>query len=89
MFYVTHWLHVVYYILLIIHTRNFWKWFILPFVLVVFERIFTCMRVQSVKYGETYIKDVNLLSSKVTRSLNEAELFFLFVFVSPANSSAT
>ena len=33
----------------------------------VFERLYTCFRIQSASYGETYIKDVNLLSSKVTQ----------------------
>ncbi len=62
----THWLHYVYYIVLIIHCDHFWKWFIGPFVLVVIERVYNRFRVNSQSYGETYIKDVNLLSSKVT-----------------------
>ncbi|CAF0745978.1 unnamed protein product [Brachionus calyciflorus] len=66
-FYYTHWLHVVYYIILIIHATHYWKWFILPFVLVIFERLFTFIRYKSIKYGDTYIRDVNLLSSKVTQ----------------------
>jgi predicted ferric reductase len=66
-FYITHWFHVFYYILLILHCKNFWKWFIGPLVLVVFERIYNYLRVKSVKHGETFIKDVNLLSSKVTQ----------------------
>jgi len=63
----THWLHIVYYIILILHATNFWKWFIGPLFLVIFERLFTCFRVQSTKYGDSFIKDVNLLSSKVTQ----------------------
>lgn len=66
-FYLTHWLHIFYFIVLLMHAANFWKWFLLPFVLLVFERIFTCFRVQSTKYGDTYIRDVRLLSSKVTQ----------------------
>jgi len=58
---------VVFYILLIIHCSNFWKWFIVPFALMIFERIYNFYRIQSVNYGETYIKDVNLLSSNVTQ----------------------
>lgn len=65
-FYLTHWLHIFYFILLFIHAPNFWKWFLLPFLLLVFERIFTCFRVQSTKFGDTYIRDVRLLSSKVS-----------------------
>ena len=67
LFYLTHWLHVAFYILLIIHCHNFWKWFIGPFVLMIFERIYNFYRTQSTNYGETYIKDVNLLSSNVTQ----------------------
>jgi hypothetical protein len=67
LFYFTHWLYVVFYILLIIHCSNFWKWFIVPFALMIFERIYNFYRIQSVNYGETYIKDVNLLSSNVTQ----------------------
>ncbi|CAF1087428.1 unnamed protein product [Brachionus calyciflorus] len=66
-FYYTHWLHVVYYILLIIHATHYWKWFILPFFLVIFERLFTFIRYKSVNYGKTYIRDVHLLSSMVTK----------------------
>jgi hypothetical protein len=66
-FYLTHWLHIFYFIVLLMHASNFWKWFLLPFALLVFERLFTCFRVQSTKYGDTYIRDVRLLSSKVTQ----------------------
>lgn len=65
-FYLTHWLHIFYFILVFIHAPNFWKWFLLPFLLLVFERLFTCFRVQSTKFGDTYIRDVRLLSSKVS-----------------------
>ena len=73
-FYLTHWLHIFYFILVFIHAPNFWKWFLLPFLLLVFERLFTCFRVQSTKFGDTYIRDVRLLSSKVSLD------FFLIFF---------
>lgn len=66
LFHYTHWLHVAYFILLFVHCTNFWKWFILPFFLVLIERVYTLVRVKSIKFGETYIKEVNLLSSNVT-----------------------
>lgn len=66
-FYITHWLHVLYYLFLIIHCKNFWKWFIGPFVLVLFERAFNITRSYSKKYGDTFIKDVGLLPSKVNQ----------------------
>jgi hypothetical protein len=67
-FYLTHWLHLLYYPILIIHAQNYWKWFIVPLTFMVFERIYTCFRIQSASYGETLIKDVNLLSSKVSQN---------------------
>lgn len=77
-FYYTHWLHVVYYALLIVHAKNFWKWFVGPAILIVFERLYTFIRYKSVKYGDTYIKDVNLLSSKVHYILLKKKKLFLF-----------
>lgn len=65
LFYFTHWLHIAFYILLILHAKNYWKWFIGPAVIYIVERFYTFARLNS-KYGETHIKDVNLLSSKVT-----------------------
>ncbi len=62
----THWLHIAFYILLILHAEQFWKWFIGPFVIILIERLYTLFRIRSSNYGETFIKDVNLLSSKVT-----------------------
>ena len=56
---------MVYFLLLIIHAPNFIYWFIAPLAFTLFERIYTKIRVYSVKYGEFYIKDVNLLPSKV------------------------
>jgi len=65
-FYFTHWIHVLYYIILVLHTTHFWKWFLVPFLICLIERIFTLCRVNSKKFGETFIKEVNLLSSNVT-----------------------
>ena len=65
LFYITHWLHLIYYLFLFLHAKNFWKWMVGPFALVILERIVNFYRFESVKYGETFIKDVCLLSSKV------------------------
>jgi predicted ferric reductase len=66
-FYFTHWLHIVFYILLILHATHFWKWFIFPLVCYIFERLYTFVRIRSQRFGDTYIKDVHLLSSRVTQ----------------------
>ncbi len=49
------------------HATNYWKWFIVPAVFLLFERILRFIRVKSSDYGNTYISDVNLLPSKVTQ----------------------
>jgi hypothetical protein len=68
-FYLTHWLHIVFYAVLFIHATHFWKWFIGPFVLALLERLFTCYRLVSKNHGDNYIKEVNLLASKVSIEL--------------------
>ncbi|XP_026680929.1 uncharacterized protein LOC103511343 [Diaphorina citri] len=64
-FYWTHLLYVPFWILLILHCPNFWKWVILPGIIYCCERIFrfTIMRC---KRGKTYISSGLLLPSKVT-----------------------
>jgi predicted ferric reductase len=67
LFYYTHWLHLPIYILTILHAHNFWIWFVIPACFLLFERVSRCVRVRSSNYGATYIRDVNLLPSKVTQ----------------------
>jgi NADPH oxidase 5 len=66
LFYYTHWLHILYYVIMIIHSDEFWKWFIIPFVFVLIERLYSIYKLKSKKYGLTLIKQVNLLASNVT-----------------------
>jgi len=65
LFYYTHWLHVFFYIVLIIHAKSPWKWLIGSLIIVIIERLYSCFKAKSI--GQTFIKDVNLLSSKVTQ----------------------
>ena len=65
-FYYTHLLRYAYYFLLIIHCDEFWRWFILPGVLIILELAYRIYRRRSVKYGVTLITEVNLLPSNVT-----------------------
>ena len=51
---------------MIIHSNNFWLWFIAPAFLILFENLNKFYRRKSSKYGSTIIRDVNLLSSNVT-----------------------
>jgi hypothetical protein len=66
LFYYTHWLHILYYVIMIIHSDEFWIWFIIPFVFVLIERLYSIYKLKSKKYGLTLIKQVNLLASNVT-----------------------
>uniref|UniRef100_A0A1Y1K502 NADPH oxidase 5 n=1 Tax=Photinus pyralis TaxID=7054 RepID=A0A1Y1K502_PHOPY len=64
-FYWTHLLYVPFWILLIFHGPNFWKWFILPGVMYLAERLLRLAWMKS-KRGKTYISSGLLLPSRVT-----------------------
>ncbi|CAH1788924.1 unnamed protein product, partial [Owenia fusiformis] len=65
-FYWTHLLYVIFWALLVIHGPIFCYWFALPGVIFIIEKISSSKFVKLAHYGETYIKEVNLLPSKVT-----------------------
>jgi len=64
-FYWTHLLYIPFWILLNLHGPNFWKWYIIPGIIYLIERIlrFTWMRSER---GKTYISSGLLLPSRVT-----------------------
>ena len=64
-FYWSHCLYVLWYIVLILHGPHFWKWFIGPAIIFIIEKIFRSKLFQIIHYGRTYIEEVNLLPSKV------------------------
>ncbi|KAK4885210.1 hypothetical protein RN001_001481 [Aquatica leii] len=74
-FYWTHLLYVPYWILLIFHGPNFWKWFIAPGVIYLGERILRFSWLKS-KRGKTYISSGLLLPSKVTHLVIKRPLQF-------------
>lgn len=65
MFYWTHQLFVVWYIFLILHAPHFWKWFLVPAILYIIERILRSKWVKIARFGRTYIQEGILLPSKV------------------------
>ena len=65
-FYWSHKLFVIWYIVLILHGPHFWKWFIGPAVIYITERILRSKILKIIQYGRTYIEEVNLLPSKVS-----------------------
>ncbi|XP_033725578.1 NADPH oxidase 5-like [Pecten maximus] len=66
-FYWTHTLYIAFWILLILHAPNFWKWFIAPGILFIGEKFFRSKFVKRVRYGTNYIQEVTILPSGVTR----------------------
>ena len=64
-FYWTHNLFFLWYILLILHGGDFWKWFLVPAILYILERILRSKWVKLARYGRTYIQEGILLPSKV------------------------
>ncbi|XP_017779285.1 PREDICTED: NADPH oxidase 5 [Nicrophorus vespilloides] len=76
-FYWTHLLYIPFWILLIFHGPNFWKWFIIPGILYLVERVLRLIWMQSER-GKTYISSGLLLPSKVTHLVIKRPLHFDF-----------
>lgn len=72
-------MYVPFWILLLIHGPNFWKWFAIPGIIFVIERL---MRFYWMKYcpdrGKTYISSGLLLPSKVTHLVIKRPMNFHF-----------
>lgn len=64
-FYWTHLLYIPFWILVVIHGPNFWKWLLVPGLIYLCERIYR-FSVMSSKRGKTYISSGLLLPSRVT-----------------------
>uniref|UniRef100_A0A8C6TDF8 NADPH oxidase, EF-hand calcium binding domain 5 n=1 Tax=Neogobius melanostomus TaxID=47308 RepID=A0A8C6TDF8_9GOBI len=77
-FEVFYWSHLSYiwvWTLLIIHCANFWKWFVVPGLVFILEKIVGMARS---RMGSLYIAEVNLLPSKVTHLVISRPQFFQF-----------
>ncbi|XP_063990833.1 NADPH oxidase 5 isoform X2 [Diachasmimorpha longicaudata] len=64
-FYWSHVLYIPFWILLIFHGPNFWKWFVLPGTIYIAERVRRLMWLR-LERGKTYISSGLLLPSRVT-----------------------
>ncbi|XP_068623953.1 NADPH oxidase 5 [Battus philenor] len=64
-FYWTHLLYIPFWVLVIFHAPNFWKWFILPGGIYIIERIMRLAWMRS-ECGKSYISTGILLPSRVT-----------------------
>ena len=65
LFYFTHYLYVVYYILLVLHAPEFWKWFIPIGILWLGEKIYRIIK-SFIGKGKTTIEEGAVLPSNVT-----------------------
>nr|XP_020663797.1 NADPH oxidase 5 isoform X2 [Pogona vitticeps]XP_020663798.1 NADPH oxidase 5 isoform X2 [Pogona vitticeps]XP_020663799.1 NADPH oxidase 5 isoform X2 [Pogona vitticeps] len=72
-FYWTHLSYILVWALLIVHGPNFWKWFVVPGLLFLLEKVFCT--VLSHARG-MYIVEINLLPSKVTHLVIKRPRFF-------------
>ncbi|XP_078139365.1 NADPH oxidase 5 isoform X2 [Centroberyx gerrardi] len=77
-FEVFYWSHLSYvwvWSLLVVHCANFWKWFVVPGLLFLLEKI---VGIAVSHMGGLYIVEVNLLPSKVTHLVIKRPQFFHF-----------
>lgn len=66
-FYLTHLLYLVFYILLILHARNFWHWMIGPAIVFVLEKIYFLYKRRSITKGYTLLHSVNIEQANVVK----------------------
>jgi len=76
-FYFSHYLFVVYYILLILHAPEFWKWFCAVGVIYLGERLYRVLHSYMGK-GSTTIEEGVILPSKVTNLIIKRPANFAF-----------
>uniref|UniRef100_A0A2Y9D3V5 NADPH oxidase 5 n=1 Tax=Anopheles quadriannulatus TaxID=34691 RepID=A0A2Y9D3V5_ANOQN len=76
-FYWTHLLYVPFWILVLFHGPNFWKWFIVPGLIYLVERTIRLVWMRT-EHGKTYISSGLLLPSKVTHLVIKRPLHFCF-----------
>ncbi|KAI0213701.1 NADPH oxidase 5 [Lamellibrachia satsuma] len=70
-FYWTHSMFVVFWILTILHGPIFWMFFVAPGTVYLLERIYRTRLFKLAKYGSIHITEMNLLPSKVTHLVIE------------------
>ena len=66
-FYWTHFLYLVFWLLAVLHSPNFWRWFIGPFCLFALEKIVSLYKSHS-EEGKSYVTTGVVLPSKVSWS---------------------
>ncbi|XP_015198556.2 NADPH oxidase 5 isoform X2 [Lepisosteus oculatus] len=74
-FYWTHLSYIWVWALLVVHCANFWKWFAVPGLVFLLEKL---VGIAVSRMGGLYIVEVNLLPSKVTHLVIKRPQFFQF-----------
>jgi predicted ferric reductase len=78
LFWITHKLYILIYVALVLHCLNFWKWFIVPLILVLYENVSNFFRSRSSLVGKTNLTQVTLFDSKVTKLVISRPSHFQF-----------
>ncbi|XP_022126952.2 NADPH oxidase 5 [Pieris rapae] len=76
-FYFTHLLYIPFWVLLLFHAPNFWKWFIAPGTIYILERVLRLTWMRSER-GKSYIASGILLPSRVTHLVVKRPSLFHF-----------
>ena len=64
-FYFSHWLSVLYFVLLILHAPDYWKWVCVPLAIGTLEKLYRGIS-SFVGTGRSYIAEANVLASRYT-----------------------
>lgn len=79
---VFYWSHLSYiwvWALLVVHCANFWKWFVVPGVVFLIEKV---VGIAVSRIGGLYIVEVNLLPSKVLYEMIQKLVFLICYIIS-------
>ncbi|XP_059171278.1 NADPH oxidase 5-like [Physella acuta] len=77
-FYWSHKLYLAFWVLLIVHCADFWKWFVVPGFVFLLEAVSTISWIRTAYMGKTYIQSVCILPSEVTHLLISRPAGFTF-----------
>lgn len=76
-FYWTHLLYVAFFILVLLHGPNFWKWFLIPGCIFIVERVLRFIWMRSDR-GKTYVSSGIILPSKVINLVIKRPFHFTY-----------
>lgn len=77
-FYYTHLLYILFYILLILHAQYFWHWFIGPGIIFIIEKIYSFYKRHSTIKGQTVLHSVTIEQTNVVKLTIQRPSHFKF-----------